>query len=322
MTTDELAAVIPLLLDSGAGAIAWCRIRESDLGTSDGALLLHQAYRLHSLQATLHEREFPNILQLLHSAGIEPLLGKGWAIARFYPESGLRPYGDVDLYVRPGQYKAAAAIFRRYRTGGVDLHAGVVELSDRHMEDLYSRSQLCAVGGVEVRVFGPEDHLRLLSLHMLREGVLRPLWLCDLGAALEPRAPSFNWDLFLSGSKRMTDWVVCALLLASQLLGADVADSPLAHKRKCLPKWLIPAVLEAWGAGRTTRGRQTPMAVYLRYPGEAPGALRQRWPNAIEATIAMHGPFNDLPRLPFQLADSFARSVKFLGQTSKSLWSK
>jgi len=29
--------------------------------------------------------------------GVEPILGKGWAIARLYPERGMRPYGDIDL---------------------------------------------------------------------------------------------------------------------------------------------------------------------------------------------------------------------------------
>jgi hypothetical protein len=322
ISANEFAAVIPLLLDSGAGAIGWGRIRQSELGTSEAGLLLHQAYRLHSLQVALNERQIPNIFELLHSAGIEPLLGKGWAVARLYPEPGFRPFGDFDLYVRPEQYLAAAARIERYRPWGIDLHAGVTELSDRHVDDLYRRSEVYAVCGVEVRIFGPEDHLRLLSIHMLQEGILRPLWLCDLGAALESRPPAFDWDYFLSGNKRQSQWAVCALRLASQLLGAEVGGTPLAKQERPLPKWLVPAVLEAWGRGTTPKGRRTPMAVYLRYPGEALGALRQRWPNAIEATIGVHGPFNDLPRFPFQLADSLVRGVKFLGHIPKLLLSK
>ena len=110
LSAGELAAIGPLLLGSGAGALAWWRIRGSALGTTPAALELREAYRLHSLEAALHERSIKTIVALLRSAGVEPVLVKGWAVARLYPEAGLRPYGDIDLCVRPEQYRQAAAL--------------------------------------------------------------------------------------------------------------------------------------------------------------------------------------------------------------------
>jgi hypothetical protein len=36
-----------------------------------------------------------------------------------------------------------------------------------------------------------------------------------------------------------------------------------------------------------------------------------RWPNGIEATVGLRGPFNGLPRLPFQVAECVTRTARF-----------
>ncbi len=41
-------------------------------------------------------------------------------------------------------------------------------------------------------------------------------------------------------------------------------------------------------------------------------------PNAVEATTTMNGPFNELPRLPFQIGNSFFRLGVFLKNLSKT----
>src|SRR6266850_4203637 len=86
ISIDELAAVAPSLLRSGAGALAWKRVSQSELRDSPAALELEQAYRLHALQSAIHEREIQRVLALLGRASIEPILVKGWAVARLYPD--------------------------------------------------------------------------------------------------------------------------------------------------------------------------------------------------------------------------------------------
>ncbi len=321
LSQEDLARSLPWLLGSGAGGLAWWRVRESPWRDSGPAQELHQAYRLHSLQAALHEREISQALSLLRSAGVEPILGKGWAMARLYPESGLRPYGDLDLYVRPEQHSRARQVIEAPDGRVVDLHRGFDGLDDRNPGEILRRSQLLEREGLAVRVFGVEDHLRLVCLHMLRHGVLRPLWLCDVAVALESRPASFDWAYFAAGRPRRTEWVACALALAHDLLGARLDGVPAAIATRRRPRWLARTVLREWGRGRPPHGARTPMAYFLGHPAEVSEALRAlvlRWPNGIEATVGVGGRFNDLPRLPFQLAECVRRSVRWAGSLALS----
>jgi hypothetical protein len=321
ISAEELAEIAPLLLQSGGGALGWWSIRHSDLQSSAAALQLRQAFRLHSLQASVHERDIKQAITFFRSLGIEPILGKGFAIARLYPNAGLRPYGDIDLYVPSEKHRAAADALNTPDAPavGVDLHSGSAELNDRSFDDLYDRSQLVSLDEVDVRVFGPEDNLRLLCLHTLRHGAWRPLWLCDLAVALETRPADLDWDYFLSGNERRTDWVACAIGIAHQILDAEVDDTPIARRARHLPRWLVPTVLRQWESGQTPHGQREPMERYLLRPAGLLRALRLRWPNAIEATIGVRGPFNELPRLPFQIGDAILRTAKFLTQAPRSL---
>src|SRR5262245_8266561 len=56
-SAESLRQSAPLLLNSGAGALAWWRLQHSDLRSTPEAEELHQAYRLHTLQAAIKERE-------------------------------------------------------------------------------------------------------------------------------------------------------------------------------------------------------------------------------------------------------------------------
>jgi putative nucleotidyltransferase-like protein len=308
---EELGTVNALLLRSGAGALAWRRLRTGAAARSPAGFELQQAYRLHAIQALLHERQLAHVVQRLRAAEVEPLLGKGWAVARHYPEAGLRPYGDFDLYVGGAQREVARTVLEG-EGAPVDLHVGCVELNDRPWSVLHERARSYPLGGSQVRVFGAEDHLRLLALHMLRHGAWRPMWLCDLGAVLETSARGFDWTYFLSGDARRTDWVCCALVLARELLGANLDGAPAQVTGRTLPGWLHRTVLRQWAdAGFEAQGRRQPMVAYVQRPVGVVRALRARWPNAIEATVGMRGPFNALPRLPFQLAECLSRTARF-----------
>ena len=314
----ELAEVTPLLLGTGAGSLGWRRVLRSDLRTSPTAFELQEAYRLHTLQAAVHEGGITQAVTHLRSSGVDPLLGKGWAVARLYPEPGLRPYGDIDICVRPEEHSAAVAALASPAAQGcaVDLHQRFFGLDDRTLDELYARSRVERLGEVDVRILGPEDHLRLLCVHMLSHGAWRPLWLCDIGAALESRPADFDWDLCLTGSKRRADWVACALGLAHKVLSARLDGTPVAWRANHLPSWLIPTVLRQWGAGYRHRD---PIVTYLRNPAGALEALRLCWPNPILATVEVGGPFNELPRLPFQIGQCLRRTAQIAAELAGSL---
>jgi hypothetical protein len=309
---DGWDATAARLLETGAGAISWWRVRVSNLQHAPASSGLLKAYRLCSLGALRNEILVAQVLTLCSAAGLDPILAKGWATARLYPEPGLRPCGDVDLFVRPGECAAAKDALASFtdRPLSIDLHAGFPDLSDRRFDDVFDRSNVVSVGGVCARVPGPEDQLRHLSVHFMRHGAWRPIWLVDIAAALESVDGDFDWDYCLSGSRQRTRAVACAAGLAHVLLGARLDHATLRGAADRLPRWLVPAVLRQWGV-RYERYADRPFAMTLRRPADMVAALRRRWPNQIETTMSVGGPFNNLPRLPLQIADCVSRTAVF-----------
>lgn len=318
---EELELMTPLVMETGAGALAWRRVRDSELEAAPAALQLHDAYRLYKLRAIVYEREIAKIFRLLRSQAIEPVLVKGWAIARHYAEPEARPCGDIDLCVSKEQFAEARAILENCEGSPhtFDLHRGFRHLDDRSFEELMTRSELVELEGEKIRVLGVEDHLRVLCYHFLREGGWRALWLCDISVALESRPASFDWDLCLSGNRREDDWVACSIGLAHQLLGADVSETPVAVKAAKLPAWLLPSILREWEVRSMSQRHRTPMSSAMSQPLRTLKGLHHHWPTPVEATVSLGGAFNELPRLPFQVGNFLARAATLLARLPRAL---
>ena len=309
---SSLGKISPLLMKTGAGGLAWGRIHGSDLAASSTGQEFQQTFRAQSLQSGMHERTLTDAVGNLRTAGIEPLLAKGWLAAGLYAQRGLRPYGDIDLWVRPDQ-GAAAFEALGYPPGQqypIDLHANA-PARDRTWDELMARSHPEPVGDTHVQALGAEDHLYLLSVHMLAHGAWRPLWLCDVAAALESMPRDFDWDYCLRGGKHRSNWLAAAIGLATGVLGASAEGLPTSISNVRLPGWLAPSVLKAWGAG-TPYLHTTPVGLTARRPTALWNALRIRWPNPIQVTIDWNRGFDRTPRLPVQLAECLVRSGRFL----------
>jgi Uncharacterised nucleotidyltransferase len=312
LTADELARIAPLLFKSGAAALAWWRLRRSPLADSVTTRDLRQAYRLHTLDAELHAIRIAETLGRLEAAGVASLLVKGWAVARLYPEPGLRSYTDVDLIVPRGELARARAALAAGPPIGepVDLHDGPGLLDLSSFDELAARAEPATVGGAVARVLGPEDHLRVLGLHGLRHGLFRPLWLVDLAVCVETRPAGFDWGRCLGADPRRAEWVAGAVALAHCLLDARLTDTPVAERAARLPRWLVRAVLRSWdrceGVSHGPRVFQAFLGL-LGQPGRLRDEVRLRWDRPIQATLDVNGPFNRLPRLPFQLAAAALR---------------
>ena len=111
-------------------------MRDSFVDGSPVGEQLRDAYRLHALQAAVHERELAEVVPALQAAGIEALIVKGWAAARLYAEPGLRPYGDIDVCVGPTRHRAAReALAASLPSVDVDLHRGLA-VNSRMIADL------------------------------------------------------------------------------------------------------------------------------------------------------------------------------------------
>jgi hypothetical protein len=314
LSIEQLDEVTPLLYDSGAAALGWWRIRGTDLRGSPSAELLHQAFRLQALFAKIHETKVQKIFRLFRAEGLEPILLKGWAIGRLYPQFGLRPSGDIDLFVRPQDYQPAKDVINsdEARDCWVDLHGRIFELADRSPDDLFARSELVSCGDEQVRVLSSEDHFALLSVHFLKHGAWRPLWLCDLGLLLESMPETFDWQLCLGRNRRLSNWILSAIGLAHALIDAQIGNDEVAARSRQMPDWLVPAVLKQWETPFRDVHESLPlMAGYLRHPANFLREIPNRWPNPIVATVNMRGKFNNYPRLGYQICEMAARTVKF-----------
>src|SRR6476660_4839097 len=195
------------------------------LGTSPSAEVLHQAYRLQSLQSEIHEQKIEKVFRLFHLAGVDAVLAKGWATAGLYSERTLRPYGDIDVCVRPEHFKIAIDVLNDPEASDcwVDLHQHFYEIEDRTVDQLFTRSRALALGKEQVSILGPEDQLALSCIHLLKHGAWRPLWLCDIGVAIESLPAAFDWDICLGSSSTRANWIICAIGLAKRLLRVDTA---------------------------------------------------------------------------------------------------
>jgi hypothetical protein len=173
-------------------------------------------------------------------------------------------------------------------------------------DELASRALSVPFGELTVRVPAPEDHLRILAVHALRHGMVRPLWLSDLAVAVESRPADFDWRRCLGPDRRRREWVVAAIGLAHQLLGADLTGRPIAAGRRVVPEWLSSAVFRAWGRAAGDLSERPPgfraligsLGDRRRFCEE----WRLRWDKPIQAAIELAGPLNGMPRFPFQLA--------------------
>lgn len=309
----SLGLVMPLLLDGGAGGLAWRNLR----GQPDFPLLairdLRATYRSQIRDAAVIEHHIESLVNCLRDGGVEPVLIKGWASARCYADPLVRPYGDIDLCVPAAKIKTAQVFLASAGTAApVDMHVGISDLPDRQWNEVFDRTETHPCGNAAVRVLGPEDHLRLICMHFVRHGGYRPLWLCDVAAAVEKRPVTFDWDYFLSGDPRLTDWALCVIALARRLLGAQVDHPAVDAADRRMPPWVVRTVLWRWGAGRD---RQK-LGWYLRRPIEGARALRYHGLNPIRFSYrAGVGPHSRWPLPVVQLSAWAARVPHRLGRS-------
>ncbi len=313
---------MPLLFETGAAALAWRRISHLGLESYKAAQQLHEAHRFYKLRAAINRREIARIFNLLREHSIEPVLVKGWAIARHYAEPSARPCGDIDLCVRKEEHAKALSLLqsRKPILFHVDLHREFNSLDDRSFDELTSRSELVELEGEQIRVLSAEDHLRVLCFHFLREGGWRALWLCDIAAALESRPANFDWDLCMGRKRQRANWVACAIKLAHELIGAKIDDTPATVRDVKLPRWLVPSILKEWEVRSMSERHRTPtMTTALSRPLSMLKGLRHHWPTPVEATVTLGAPINEMPRLPLQVGNFLSRSTLMLARLPRMI---
>jgi hypothetical protein len=321
LTEEELELILPMLTRSGTGGLAWRRIRNTPLATTEPGGKLQMARRIQAAEAAIRLAQIGQVLSLDGIRKAEPLLIKGWAHSGLYPEAGLRHYTDIDLIIQPEHEQAAImAVSTMVRTDPdraipVDLQTSLKDLPERSWNELLERSRLLSLPGSQVRTLGYEDTLRMSCLHLLRHNGFHPLWLCDVSSLVENPSADFDWEYCLRGDRGRTKLVLAVIRLANQLLGARLDRCPERLLPETVPQWMLGAVLRWWGTEATFKypwplPRQIG-AMVSADPRQFPQALADRWPDPIHAVRRFSWPINRFSGRAAQILDFATRAASW-----------
>ncbi len=243
---------------------------------------------------------------LFRRAGLSPILIKGIAAGRYYPEDRPRVAIDTDLAVADHDFERARLVVLPRAPEGlaVDLHRQLRHLDTVAWADLYANSVEWELDGGVIRVLRPEDHLRVLCVHWLTDGGSNKDRLWDIYYAIANRPRDFDWHRALDVvAPKRRRWIVCAIGLAQKYLGLDLSDTPIAEEAAKLPQWLIETVEREWAS----ETKFVPLEIAAKQGGLLKQLPRRLRPDPIWATIQMNGSFDARTRFFYQLGSFFAR---------------
>ena len=314
---EILTELAPLLTAGGGAALTWFRLRNHKVNLPQSvARTYHEAYIGSVARAAAHETELEGILRAFQAAGIRSILLKGWSVGRLYPETGLRPSGDIDLWIDPEQRATAALILRSVGSGQqlIDLdHDQLSRFENRSFADFYTSCDTVHLGSAAIKVLRREDQTRILCLHFLKHGGWRPIWLCDIAVLLEAGNTVFDWGLCLGSDSRRARWIGCTIALARDFLAARIPHGAPRCVTWSAPGWFARTVLTEWNNPLAPNAPSLARVIPELWSGpwKLKSAMRGRWRNPIQATIDCNGAFDALPRLPYQLWDGVSRARRF-----------
>ena len=188
---------------------------------------IDQAAAQIAFDGMLRLRQTTQAVGALRSAGIEPILLKGHALAALlYDDPIVRPSTDIDLLVRRNEIDAACAALERLggqlpspETIAVQVEtsydlpvllpsaggkAGLLELHwDLAPRGLFAldldawraRSVEFRLEGLAMTRFSPEDMLLHLALHMRKHRYVGLRWLCDVAELVRRFETSLDWTV-------------------------------------------------------------------------------------------------------------------------------
>lgn len=263
--------------------------------------------RWYLLQNKIHEARIGEAFQLFRSNGIEPVLIKGWAIARLYPLSHLRTSTDIDLVVSHRDAAKAKTLLEdtAAKKLNIDLHNGFRHLDTVDWDTLFDDSVLVDLDGEPIRILSAEDHLRILCVHWLTDNGADKERLWDVYYAVQNRPASFDWVKCLEKvNTTRRRWIICSIGLANRYLGLDLEGLPFAGEAMDLPKWLTRSIEREWKIGVPLRPLHDSIHGWEMFVNQ----VRKRIPpNKVYATIQCEGEFDERSRVPYQVRSLLMR---------------
>lgn len=295
------------LILGGVGGIAWNNLKRRQIDSKGGPQKeLESIYRSLAIQETQDQIEIIKIGRRLWSAGISPLSFKGRVLSNYYTPTHIRPTGDLDIIVPESQFDAAIEcltnesvthelelndkdhVFSVKCSGEghhlrVDLHKDLSRFGFESTEEVFNSSvQASQLDPLVFRMPGLEHHIRIVTIHFLRHGGWRPLWLCDIAALMEVIDSGFDWNLCLGYDPVYAEWVVLAMKLAEQILGARTLEYPDKYQGVVVPDWMVDSLNKEWCRPEANRFRR-PRFSDVSGLGNQLKEIGLRWPNPFVA---------------------------------------
>jgi len=196
----------------------------------------------------------PSILEALEKGGLQPVVLQGTALLfQVYPDPGLRPMKDLDLWLLPADLAAAARVFSKLGFEAnpwyprlfsredilLDVHTHILWadrirarrlLLNGSQKEIYHRRRIMEFEGRPVAVLDPLDQVIYLGLHLLKHRAERGIWLMDI-RALAGRWGAGRWTAFGRRCRQM---------------GLDRFAAQLVFLLHDIPGFVLPAGAPAW----------------------------------------------------------------------------
>ncbi len=206
-----------------------------------------------------------NVIKEIAGQGVPFVLMQGATLlAQTYPDPGLRPLSDIDLWVRPEERGRLAEALRRlgfdetvaapgvFRRGSVlvDVHTqldGAERIRSRQfmrasgLETVQRACRRVVCDGLEVTCLGLHDQVIFSTVHALKHNLERLIWLADLEHLVGGWRSSDWMDLRRRARQLGSEWSVAVLAYLRQVLfGTPTPAAALAGLRlSALERYLL-----------------------------------------------------------------------------------
>jgi len=216
------------------------------------------------------------VLNLFARRGIETIVLKGGQLAETnYPHPALRPADDIDLLIRPGDARAAAAeldsagfrLQEKSATANKYLYPDTEVFLEVHsdlqtpvrrnpafairIEDFWRGSIPARIAEAETRILSPEINLLYLAAHLSHHSFSRLIWFYDLFLIIEKSGKEIDWEKLSAraGEYRCAGQVYYPLLFTGFFFGRTAPPealnrlSPHPIKRMITRVFINPAAI-------------------------------------------------------------------------------
>ncbi|NMB71455.1 MAG: nucleotidyltransferase family protein [Bacteroidales bacterium] len=225
--TQPSASFLSWLGWNRLGPLLYFRLQQT--GGEESAHILYsflkEEYRKSVLRSLQQEAVLRDVSTILKAENIRFLVIKGMALKHtVYPHPACKPMADIDILPEPGKEQTAwkmmqSSGFRqihysesgfvenlRHHLPALEKNGTVVELhkhilkpaayGDFPAEELWTNPSLLKIGNQEYLTLSPEHFLFHMENHLKKhfdEGLVRLIWLTDMGFFLKANAASINF---------------------------------------------------------------------------------------------------------------------------------